>query len=156
EKDNLQLQEDIMNMLTVVAEASDGNLTVRAKISEGALGNVADAFNTLMESLQSLLAQVRTQIDTTNQVVEEIRKDSEAMSSGAAAQAAQIGTARELVERMSKEITKVSERARGAAEAAKRTETSAEEGTQAVQNVITGMGTLRANVQAGAKKMKNL
>jgi methyl-accepting chemotaxis protein len=30
------------------------------------------------------------------------------------------------------------------------------EGTEAVQNVITGMESLRANVQAGAKKMKNL
>ena len=48
------------------------------------------------------------------------------------------------------------ERACRAAEAAKRTESSALEGSEAVQNVISGMESLRSNVQAGAKKMKNL
>jgi twitching motility protein PilJ len=57
---------------------------------------------------------------------------------------------------MSKEIGRVSSSAGQAADAAKRTEDSAKEGTRAVQDVISGMGTLRANVQAGAKKMKNL
>src|SRR3982751_5872904 len=57
---------------------------------------------------------------------------------------------------MNDEITMVSVQARSAADAAKRTEVSAEEGSDAVQNVIAGMTTLRANVQAGAKKMKNL
>jgi twitching motility protein PilJ len=40
--------------------------------------------------------------------------------------------------------------------AAKRTEEQAQEGSKAVEEVIAGMSTLRANVQAGAKKMKNL
>jgi twitching motility protein PilJ len=57
---------------------------------------------------------------------------------------------------MSKEIEKVSSGAQIAADAASRTDASAKEGAEAVQNVIGGMGTLRANVQAGAKKMKNL
>ena len=156
EKDNTQLQGDIMGLLRVVAEASDGDLTVRAAIGEGALGNVADAFNTLMEALQRLISQVQGQINQTNAAVDTIRRASQEMSDGAGNQALQVGTARDLVERLSKEIGKVSDRARDAAEAAKRTETSAEQGAEAVQNVISGMGTLRANVQAGAKKMKNL
>jgi methyl-accepting chemotaxis protein len=62
----------------------------------------------------------------------------------------------ELVQKMNVEIARVSENAVRAATAAKRTEDSAVEGTEAVQNVINGMESLRANVQAGAKKMKNL
>jgi twitching motility protein PilJ len=156
ERDNQQLQDDIMGLLRVVAEASDGDLTVRAKISAGSLGNVSDAFNTLMESLQILLAQVQLQISRTNEAVDGIRQASARMTSGAALQTKEILSARELVQRMNEEITKVSTQAASAAEAAKRTEASAEEGTDAVQNVISGMSTLRANVQAGAKKMKNL
>ncbi len=156
EKDSLQLQEDIMGLLRVVAEASDGDLTVRAKISEGALGNVSDAFNTLMESLQELLSKVQTQIIRTNDAVGAIRNASEKMTEGAASQSREILSARQLVQRMSEEIAKVSSQASVAADAAKRTESSAEEGAGAVQNVISGMSNLRANVQAGAKKMKNL
>jgi len=156
EKDSGQLQNDIMQLLRIVAEASDGDLTVRATISEGALGNVADAFNTLMESLQMLLSKVRGQIEKTNDAVAGIRQASQELAHGADTQAQQVGVARGMVERMSTEISKVSDRARDAADAAKRTESSAQEGANAVQNVISGMGTLRANVQAGAKKMKNL
>src|SRR5262249_40574748 len=81
---------------------------------------------------------------------------SEKMKAGAGSQAAEVVAARQLVERMSTEIAKASHSAGNAAEAARRTESSALEGARAVEDVISGMGTLRANVQAGAKKMKNL
>ncbi|HEY2516306.1 MAG TPA: methyl-accepting chemotaxis protein [Polyangiaceae bacterium] len=156
EKDNQQLQDDIMGLLRVVAEASDGDLRVRATISAGSLGNVSDAFNSLMESLQALLSKVQVQIDHTNVAVSAIRDASDKMTNGAASQTREIFAARELVQKMNEEITTVSHQARTAADAAKRTETSAEAGSEAVQNVMSGMSTLRANVQAGAKKMKNL
>ena len=156
EKDNKELQDNIIDLLRTVADASDGDLTVRATISAGSLGNVADAFNSLMESLQSLLGQVRTQIERTNDAVGSIQRASTTMAEGADSQAREVKSARDLVDVMSREITKVSTSAGTAADAAKRTEESANEGARAVQDVISGMGTLRANVQAGAKKMKNL
>src|SRR5678816_2380130 len=45
EHDNRELQTSITELLRVVASASDGDLTVRAPVSVGALGNVSDAFN---------------------------------------------------------------------------------------------------------------
>jgi methyl-accepting chemotaxis protein len=43
-----------------------------------------------------------------------------------------------------------------AAGAARNTASSANEGATAIQNIIGGMEQLPQNVQAGAKKMKNL
>jgi methyl-accepting chemotaxis protein len=154
--ENGELQASIMELLKVVADAADGNLTVRARISTGALGNVADAFNTLLESLQNLIGAIQEQLNRTNQAVGQISAASAHMATGAASQAREVLAVTELVQRMSTEISRVSHNAVRAAEAAKRTESSAVEGTQAVQNVISGMDSLRANVQAGAKKMKNL
>jgi methyl-accepting chemotaxis protein len=154
--ENGELQASIMELLKVVADAADGNLTVRARISTGALGNVADAFNTLLESLQNLIGAIQEQLNRTNQSVGQISAASTHMAEGAAAQAREVLAVTQLVQRMSGEISRVSQNAVRAAEAAKRTESSAVEGTQAVQNVISGMDSLRANVQAGAKKMKNL
>ena len=54
------------------------------------------------------------------------------------------------------QLTQVSKNAQGASDAAQRTANSAADGEKAVEEVINGMDSLRANVQAGAKKMKNL
>jgi len=156
EQSNQELQSNIMDMLSVVSDASDGNLTARAPITSGALGNVADAFNSLMEAQQQILSDVYRQVDQTNEAVRAIEKSSRAMATGATNQASGVQVAQGLVQKMSEEIGRVSEGAARAVAAAKRTEESALEGTGVVQNVISGMGTLRANVQAGAKKMKNL
>jgi methyl-accepting chemotaxis protein len=150
------IQNDIHQLLRVVADASDGDLTVRAEIGAGALGSVADAFNSLLESLQRVLGRVQSQINSTNEAVAAIRTSSVKMAAGAATQTKEVQSATQLVERMTLEISRVSSSASQAADAAKRTEVSAQEGTKAVQDVISGMGTLRANVQAGAKKMKTL
>ena len=156
EGDNRDLQVNITELLRVVASASDGDLTVRAPVSAGALGNVSDAFNSLLESLQDLLGVVAGQIKLTDTIVASVKDASTRMATGATNQSAELLDTSKLIQKMSADISKVSEGADIAVAAAKRTEVSAVEGSKAVEDVIAGMTTLRANVQAGAKKMKNL
>ena len=156
EADNRELQNSITELLRVVASASEGDLTVRAPVSAGALGNVADAFNSLLESLQELLGVVAGQIRMTENIVSSVKDASTRMATGATNQSAELLDTSKLIQRMSADIAKVSDGADVAVAAAKRTEVSATEGSKAVEDVIAGMATLRANVQAGAKKMKNL
>jgi len=156
ENDNRELQLNITELLRVVASASDGDLTVRAPVSVGALGNVSDAFNSLLESLQELLGVVAGQIKLTDTIVASVKDASTKMATGATHQSAELLDTSKLIQKMSADITKVSDGADVAVAAAKRTEVSAVEGSKAVEDVIAGMSTLRANVQAGAKKMKNL
>ncbi|HWO13064.1 MAG TPA: methyl-accepting chemotaxis protein [Polyangiaceae bacterium] len=156
ERDNQELQENIMDLLSVVSDASDGNLTVRAKITSGALGNVSDAFNHLLTSLHKLILEIDAQLRRTNGAVEKISRASSEMATGATTQTREVLAASKLVEDMSRDMQRVSNNARIAAESTKRAQESAEVGAKGVSDVITGMGTLRANVQAGAKKMKNL
>jgi methyl-accepting chemotaxis protein len=151
-----ELQANIMDLLTVVADASDGNLTVRAKVTTGSLGNVADAFNSLLEALSSLIGRVAEQIDQTNQTVTLVQNSSHKMASGATTQANEVHAAKALVEKTTEDIKRVGQAAKSAADAAKHTEDSATEGATAIENIIAGMEQLRQNVQAGAKKMKNL
>jgi methyl-accepting chemotaxis protein len=151
-----ELQANIMDLLTVVAAASDGDMLVRAKVTTGALGNVADAFNSLLESLQVLISGVAKQIDQTNSTVNLITNSSSEMASGVSSQAQELQAAKKMVEKTAEEIKRVGVAAESAAYAAKRAEESANEGATAIQNIISGMEQLRQNVQAGAKKMKNL
>jgi methyl-accepting chemotaxis protein len=156
ENDNHELQASITELLRAVATASDGDLTVRAPVTAGVLGNVSDAFNSLLESLQALLGVVSGQIRMTETIVSSVKEASARMAAGATTQSVELADTSKLIQRMSADIAKVSDGADVAVAAAKRTEISAVEGSKAVEDVITGMSTLRANVQAGAKKMKNL
>jgi methyl-accepting chemotaxis protein len=156
ETENRELQAQIMELLTVVANASEGDLTVRARVTSGTLGNVADAFNSLLESLQVVLTRVREQIRRTNQTVNQIAASSNRMANGATTQAMELKNAKALVEQTTEDIKRVGQAAESAAGAARNTESSANEGATAIQNIISGMEQLRQNVQAGAKKMKIL
>lgn len=156
QNDNRLLQDDIFQMLQVVSDASDGNLTVRAEVKAGALGNVADAFNQLMEAMQSLIRGVLEQVEQTTGAISTISSAAQTMAGGATNQAREVIQATQQVEHMSSSIGVVAKNANDAAGTARRSEQSAVQGAEAVQRVIAGMETLRANVQAGAKKMKSL
>jgi methyl-accepting chemotaxis protein len=154
--EHAQTQTNIVELLTVVSDASDGNLTVRAHTSAGSLGNVADAFNLLMESLERLVGEVVKQISETERAVQSISQVARKMMLGATSQAKEVGAARQLVDDVVRQISEVSMNADGASSASRRTADTAEQGEKAVEDVIHGMESLRANVQSGAKKMKNL
>ena len=59
EKENRQLQDGIQHLLMVMSDASDGNMTVRARVSEGSLGNVADAMNLMLENVGDLIKSAK-------------------------------------------------------------------------------------------------
>ncbi len=52
------LQNEVAHLLDVVSEVEDGNLTVKAKVSDRSTGLVADTFNRLIEELGEVLQQV--------------------------------------------------------------------------------------------------
>lgn len=154
--ENTQIQQNIVDLLRVVSDASDGNLTVRAVTSTGALGNVADAFNLLLESLEGLIGEVSKQVSSSEAAVKSISDVARKMAAGATNQNREVGVARSLVADVARQISEVSVNADGASTATKHTAVTAQEGEKVVENVIEGMDSLRANVQSGAKKMKNL
>lgn len=154
--ENRRLQGDILALLRVVSAAADGDLTVRAKVGEGTLGNIADAFNQMMESWQDLVSAINQQLDRTVQSVAGLRQSAGAMAEGATLQTSEVLAATTSVQRMSDEIGRVSGNAETAAVAAQRTQASAQQGADSVQNVVSGMDSLRSLVQAGAKKIKSL
>jgi methyl-accepting chemotaxis protein len=156
ERDNRQLEDDVMQLLQVVADASDGKLYVRAKVSEGTVGTVADAFNQLMESISAILKQVTEQLGQTNKGVSAIVGSAESVLRGAETQAGEVRSATEVVKRIFEQTDRVAATAKEAAGAAQRAEATAADGGAAVDTIAAAMTTLRTSVQTGAKKVKSL
>ena len=150
------LQTQILGMLDAVADAADGDITVRAPVSEGALGNVADAFNLMMESLEEILGEVKGTVVQVADEAAQIEEAAHGTVEGATEQAGRLGKAASQVDHISEQMATVSKNAEAAAAAARRVQDQALDGAESVQAVVQGMETLRANVQAGAKKIKSL
>jgi methyl-accepting chemotaxis protein len=156
EAENAKLQENILDVLKVVANAADGDLTVRVPVTEGALGNVADALNEMFENFARIIGSLLEVSGRLEQAALDIRGGNEGMTSGAAKQVEEITRAAELVQRLSKSLAGVSQNADNAAGAARRAQEAAQAGSQGVQRVVDGMAALRADVQSSAKKVKGL
>jgi methyl-accepting chemotaxis protein len=156
ESENRELQSNILSLLRVVSDAADGKLHVRAAVTEGALGNVADALNQMLESWQHLISDIHRLVEGTQKAATAISTSTATMAEGASRQAQEVVEASGAVRRMAEGIQRVSGTAETAATAAKRTQESALTGAGSVQSAVRGMDELRMKVQAGAKKIKNL
>lgn len=156
EEDHRRLQNEIRDILIVVASAADGDFTSRARVTEGALGNLADALNLMFENIGDLVMKVlsvsRRVVDSATQ----IQASAEQMAQGAVRQTGDISSTTAAVQEMTANIQSVSENANVASEAARRAEEAAREGGEVVKRIINGMDQLQKNTRASAVKIKRL
>ena len=156
EAEREQLQEGIQSLLLATSDGSDGDLTVRAPVTEGTLGNVADAFNLMAEELGLAIQDIKLVASDVATRASEINFSTEQLRDGASQQMSEIVTAAESVKQMAIDIESVANNAAQAATAAEQAQAQAEAGQQAVREVMQGMERIRLDVQAGAKKIKQL
>lgn len=156
EAENKRLQANIQELLVVVSEASDGKLGVRAKVSEGALGNVCDALNLMLENVGGIInnaksasSQVAAASSGISQVAVELEK-------GEVRQTQEILSTSQGVKDLNGKAQQVLENCHAATRAAENGRKAAEQGAKAVREVIKGMEKIRENTQANAKKIKRL
>ncbi|MEM7790230.1 MAG: methyl-accepting chemotaxis protein [Verrucomicrobiota bacterium] len=156
ESEREQLQEGIQHLLIATSDGSDGDLTVRAPVTEGTLGNVADAFNLMAEELGDAINDIKQSASDVASRATNINETTERMRNGASKQTEEIFNARTAVENMAQNIETVANNATEAANAAKTAQEQAEAGQKAVNDVIEGMERIRVDVQSSTKKIKQL
>lgn len=151
-----RIQQQIITLLSEVSTVAEGDLTIEAQVSEGALGSVADAFNYMVGELRRIIANVN---ETTLKVAgstDEILAASNLLVRNAGLQAERIAETRRAVDALSASISQVSEHARVSAQVAAEARQNAYQGLQAVRATIGGMQRIRAQVQQTAKQIKRL
>lgn len=156
ETSHRRLQGEISDLLGHVAGAAVGDLTVRAPVTEGNLGNVADAFNLLTESFGALIEDLQQASGQVAAAASGIATASRQLEQGADRQGEELTATSASLEAMAASLREVADGATQAAETARRAESTAEEGGAAVGQVTAGMAALRQNVLAGARKIKSL
>jgi methyl-accepting chemotaxis protein len=156
ESDRDKMQHQVMDLLSVVSTAAEGDLTVKAEVTADALGSVADAFNLMITGLTTLVTQASNVATEIQRSTSEILHSSERMRQGAEVQAAQIRTASDAVNTMSHTTQRMAENAEAATQTSLKATQAAVKGGASVAETIKGMQRIRAAVQSTGKKIKGL
>ena len=151
-----RLQKELLNLLTDVEGVSSGDLTVRAELSSGEIGIIADFFNAIVESLRDLVTQVKQAATQVNSSVGENEGVIGQLATEAIEQANQISTTLNSVEQMTRSIQEVADNASQAAAVARTASTTAETGGEAMDRTVESILQLRETVAETAKKVKRL
>lgn len=153
---NQVLQQELFKLLSDVEGAAGGDLTVRAEITAGEIGIVADFFNSIVENLREVVTQVKQTANQVNSSVGENEGAIRLLADTAIAQATQISQTLNSVEDMTRSIQEVASNAKIAAEVARSASNTAEVGGEAMEQTVSSILQLRETVAETAKKVKRL
>ena len=154
QQEALQLQ--LINLLGDIEGAASGDLTVRADVTAGDLGTVADFFNSIVESLRQIVTQVKQSATQVNASLGENEGAIRQLSLEALKQAQDTTRTLDSVEEMTTSIQSVAHSARQAAEVARSASTTAQTSTDAMDRTVENILNLRETVAETAKKVKRL
>ncbi|MCW8930488.1 MAG: methyl-accepting chemotaxis protein [Gammaproteobacteria bacterium] len=156
EAQNNKNEAAIMRLLDEMGALADGDLTTHATVTEDITGAIADSINYTIDALRSLVTQIN---DTTVQVssaAHETQATAMHLAEASDQQATQITTASSAVNQMAASIEEVSSNANDLANEASTSVEIANKGSMVVQDAISGMDTIREQIQETSKRIKRL
>jgi twitching motility protein PilJ len=153
---NNRNQEAIMRLLDEMGSLAEGDLTVKATVTEDMTGAIADSINFAVEQLRSL---VQTINDTSVQVAssaQETQATAMHLAEAAEHQAQEISSASDRINEIAASINQVSKNSAESADVAQRSVQIATKGAGVVRETIAGMDSIRDQIQETSKRIKRL
>lgn len=149
-------QEAILRLLDEIADLAEGDLTVKATVSEDFTGAIADSINYAIEQLRELVANVVATAESVAGASNETRAIALRLNEASEHQSAQISETTRAIGSIADNLTLVSSDAEELASVAQSSVEVARSGNQVVQNSISGMNDIREQIQDTAKRIKRL
>ena len=150
------LQKRALGLLTEVEPISQGDLTVRATVTEDEIGTLADSYNSTVESLRKIVLQVQkvvTQMAVTTNNNEEVAQE---MSQRAAEKSEAVVAALGQIQAMADSIQAIAHSAEEAEKTFQETARTVALGDSAMNRTVEGIMAIRSTVAETAKKVKRL
>ena len=156
EGENKRNQEAILRLLNEMGNLADGDLTVQASVTEDVTGAIADSINFTIEELRTLVRGINSATDQVTRATQETQSISNRLFEASQRQNREIQQASASVLQMAQSISEVAQNASASAKVAQQALGAAEKGGHAVQNQISGMNEIRAQIQDTSKRIKRL
>ncbi|NEP61796.1 MAG: HAMP domain-containing protein [Symploca sp. SIO2G7] len=150
------LENDITQLMEEVGNASEGDLSVRAKLVAGDVGIVADLFNAIIENLRSIAVTVRQSSGNVSQSLLTNEQQIRALAEQAIEEVHSLQSAMAAVEDMGQSIQSVANSASQVSTLTNETYFTAQMGSQSMGETTESILELRSTVGETAKKIKRL
>lgn len=153
---NQRNQEAIMRLLDEIGDLGEGDLTSHATVTEDFTGAIADSINFAIDQLRILVSSIQDTSENVSAAANETRATATQLSESAVHQADEIAGVSHSVKKMTDSIDQVSKNAAESAQVAERSVSIAKKGADVVRNTISGMDTIREQIQDTSKRIKRL
>jgi twitching motility protein PilJ len=149
-------QEAILRLMNEMGDLADGDLTVRATVTEDITGAIADSVNYTIEELGVLVRRINDAAGRVASASAAAQKTSNELLVATERQSQEIQQAGNNVLDMAKSMNQVSSEAMESAQVARHSLDAAQKGAEAVENSIKGMNEIRDQIQETSKRIKRL
>jgi methyl-accepting chemotaxis protein PixJ len=149
-------QFQLLELLNNIDGVSRGDLTVRAEVTSGEIGTIADFFNSVVESLRVIVTQVKFAATQLNSAIAENSGAIGQLANTALQQAEEISRTLDAVDQMRHSIKTVAKSAKQAAIVTRTASRTAETGGAAMNLTVENILSLRETIGETAKKVKRL
>ena len=156
EAENKRNQEAILRLLNEMGDLADGDLTIRAKVTEDITGAIADSMNYTIDELRTLVSGVNTASSQVSVKSQQAQAVSVQLLDAAEKQSKEIQDTTKDVLVVAETLTRVSSNAEESSQVAMRSLAAADKGRVAVQDSISGMNDIRDQIQETSKRIKRL
>jgi twitching motility protein PilJ len=153
---NQRNQEAILRLLDEMGSLAEGDLTVKATVTEDITGAIADSINFAVEALRSLVTTINETAVQVAAAAQETQATAMHLAEAAEHQAQQITSASAAINEIAVSIDEVSKNSAESADVANRSVAIATKGAAVVRQTIQGMDSIRDQIQETAKRIKRL
>ncbi len=156
ERTNRSNQDAILRLMNEMGNLAEGDLTVKATVTEEITGAIADSVNFTIDELRTLVGRINAAAAQVTNATASAQQTSAQLLAAAEKQSVEIRQTSASVLSMAKAMNEMSESASQSASVARQSLAAAQKGTQAVQNSISGMNEIREQIQETSKRIKRL
>ncbi len=153
---NQRNQQAIMRLLDEMESLADGDLTVHATVTDDMTGAIADSVNFAVEQLRGLVTGINMTAQTVAESAQETMSTTSKLAEASGRQAEHIRAVTETVNEMAQKLDVMAVRSSESSEVAERSVEIANNGARMVQQTISGMDTIRDQIQKTSKRIKRL
>ncbi len=151
-----QLQQRAIQLLIAVRPALNGDLTVRAPITDDEVGTISDAYNNTLQSLRRIVMQLQATAKQVAQTSQTSESDLAALATQAQQQLQALNLAVEEIQAMVNATAAVAADAQQVEIAAQRTKKTVREGDRAMDRTVEGILAIRKTVAETSKLIDRL
>ena len=156
EAQSIANQQAILRLLDEMAGLADGDLTVKASVTEDFTGAIADSINFSIEQLRALVNTIINTAVKVDAAAQETQATARLLAEASDYQAQEVEATTNSINQMAESIDEVSSKAYDSVDVAERSVQIAANGGLVVRNTIDGMDTIRDQIQDTSKRLKRL